>query len=99
MLNDPWIAAAAGVAVSAVSAAMAWAGVRLAGRRATTMMLAILGGTLVRLVFVAGASILLLSALQVHAVGYAAGLIVTYLLFLGIEIALVARAGRGDASS
>ncbi|MDA0335246.1 MAG: hypothetical protein O2782_08795 [bacterium] len=95
MLQDAWIAAAVGVAVAGTSALIAWAGLRWSMHRPGTMMVAVLGGTMVRLVLVGGASVLLLLYSDVHQVGYAAGLIAAYLVFLGIEIALVARsAGR-----
>lgn len=93
MLQDAWIAAAAGVAVAGVSALIAWAGLRWSMRRPGTMMIAVLGGTMVRLVLVGGVSILLLFYNDVHQAGYAAGLISAYLIFLGVEIAIVARSG------
>ena len=53
------------------------------------------GGTLVRLFLVAGVTGLLLALTEIHTTGYALGLILFYLLFLGVEIALVARSARG----
>jgi len=93
MLQDAWIAAAAGVAVAGVSALIAWAGLRWSMRRPGTMMVAVLGGTMVRLVLVGGVSIILLFFSDVHPTGYAAGLISAYLVFLGVEIVIVARSG------
>ena len=95
MMQDPWIAAAAGVAVAAASAAIAWVGLRLGGRNPRALVVAILGGTAARLLLVAAASLLLLWFTETHRTGYAAGLVVAYLVFLALEVVLVARrAGR-----
>ena len=97
MLQNAWIAATTGVAVATASAAIAWAGLRWSMRQPGTMMVAILGGTMIRLLLVAGVSIVLLLFNDVHTAGYASGLLGAYLLFLGVEIVFVARsAGRGD---
>ena len=94
-MQDPWIAAAAGVVVAAVSAAIAWAGLRLGARHPRALVAAILGGTAVRLLLVAAVSLLLLWFTDTHRTGYAAGLVVAYVVFLALEVALVARgAGR-----
>ena len=94
-MQDPWIAAAAGVLVAAASAAIAWVGLRLGARHPRALVVAILGGTVARLVLVAAASLILLWFTDTHRTGYAAGLIVAYLVFLVLEVVLVARgAGR-----
>jgi hypothetical protein len=94
MLQDVWGAALAGIAVAGVSALIAWAGLRWSMRRPGTMMIAVLGGTMVRLVLVGGVSIIVLLYNDVHQAGYLAGLIGAYLTFLGVEIAIVARSAR-----
>lgn len=94
-MQDPWIAAAAGVAVAAASAAIAWVGLRLGGRNQRTLVVVILGGTAARLLLVAAVSILLLWFTETHPTGYLAGLVAAYLVFLALEVVLVARgAGR-----
>lgn len=96
MLQDAWMAALVGIAVAAVSAVIAWAGLRWSMRQPDTMMVAILGGTMIRLLLVGGVSIILLMFNDVHTAGYASGLFGAYLLFLGVEIVFIARsAGRG----
>ena len=95
IMQDPWIAALAGAAVAAASAAIAWAGLRLGARSPRVLAAVILGGTLARLLLVAAVSLLLLWFTDTHRAGYAAGLVAAYLLFLALEVALVARgAGR-----
>ena len=95
IMQDPWIAAAAGALVAAASAAIAWMGLRLGARNPRALVAAILGGTVVRLLLVAAVSILLLWFTETDRAGYAAGLVVSYLVFLVLEVALVARgAGR-----
>lgn len=99
-LLNAWVAAGLGVAVSVVSALIAWLGIRFSARRPGLMFVAVFGGTLLRLVFVGGASVLLLHFYEVHTAGYAVGLIASYLLFLGMEIAIIARsAGRSKPST
>jgi len=93
-LQQVWVAVATGIAVAGVSALIAWFGLRWSARRPGTMMVAVLGGTLVRLVLVGGVSVLLLLFTDVHHIGYAVGLIGAYLVFLGIEVALVARSAN-----
>ncbi len=94
-MQDPWIAAAAGVLVAAASAVIAWIGLRLGARNPRALVVAILGGTAARLLLVAAVSLVLLWFTDTHRTGYAAGLIVAYLVFLALEVALVARgAGR-----
>jgi hypothetical protein len=94
-MEHPWAGAGAGVAVAAVSAAIAWLGLRYSARHPRALMVTILGGTMARLLLVAAASILLLWFTEIHKTGYAAGLIVAYLLFLALEVVLIARgAGR-----
>lgn len=98
-MDDPWIAAAAGVVVAAISAAIAWLGLRYSARHPRLLLAAVLGGTMVRLVLVAAVSILLLWTTDVHHSGYVGGLVVAYLVFLGVEIAYVARtASRRDGA-
>ena len=95
IMQDPWTAAAIGAAVAAASAAIAWMGLRFGARSPRTLVAVILGGTLARLLLVAAVSILLLWYTETHRTGYAAGLAVAYLLFLALEVVLVARgAGR-----
>ncbi len=95
IMQDPWIAAAAGVLVAAASAVIAWVGLRLGARHPRALVVAILGGTVARLMLVAAVSLILLWFTDTHRTGYAAGLIVAYLVFLGLEVVLVARgAGR-----
>lgn len=93
-MQEAWVAAVAGIAVAGVSAMIAWFGLRWSANRPGTMMIAVLGGTMARLLLVAGVSILLLSFHQVHVAGYATGLICAYLVFLGVEIVLVVRAAN-----
>ena len=71
MLQEAWVAAAVGIAVAGVSALIAWFALRWSARRPGTMMIAVLGGTMVRLLLVAGVSILLLLFKEVHITGYA----------------------------
>ena len=98
-MQDPWIAAAAGALVAAASAAIAWVGLRLGGRNPRALVVVILGGTVVRLLLVASVSILLLWFTDTHRTGYAAGLVVAYLVFLALEVVVVARrAGRPPRS-
>ncbi len=100
MLQEAWVAAAVGIAVAGVSALIAWFALRWSARRPGTMMIAVLGGTMVRLLLVVGVSILLLLFKEVHIAGYATGLICAYLVFLGLEIVLVLRSAdrKGHAS-
>lgn len=90
-MSDPWVAALAGVAVAAASALISWAGLRLTARRPGLVVAAVLGGTMVRLLLVAAASIGLLWFADAHPTGYAAGLVLAYLAFLAAEILFVAR--------
>ncbi len=99
MLQQAWIAVVTGVAVAGVSALIAWFGLRWSARRPGTMMVAVLGGTMIRLLLVGGVSILLLLFTQVHSTGYAAGLICAYLAFLGIEVVFVVRARQKDPTN
>ncbi len=93
-MQEAWVAAVAGIAVAGVSAMIAWLALRWSASRPGTMMIAVLGGTMARLLLVAGVSILLLLFNQVHVAGYATGLICAYLVFLGVEIVLVVRAAN-----
>ena len=95
MLMNPYVAAAVGAAIAGVSAVIAWLGLRWSAQRPGLLVAAVLGGTLVRLFLVAGVTGLLLALTEIHTTGYALGLILFYLLFLGVEIALVARSARG----
>lgn len=94
ILENGWVAALTGVAIAAASALIAWMGLRWTEGRPKTMMIAVLGGTMIRLVLVGGVSVLLLLSTPIHVRGYAAGLIVAYLVFLGLEVTLVARAAN-----
>ena len=92
IMQDPWIAATAGVLVAAASAVIAWIGLRVGARHPRALVAAILGGTAVRLMLVAAVSLLLLWFTDTHRTGYAVGLVAAYLVFLVLEVVLVARA-------
>ena len=92
ILENGWIAALIGIVIAGVSAVIAWLGLRWSGTRPHAMMIAVLGGTMIRLLLVSGVSVLLLLSTPIHVTGYAVGLIVAYLVFLGVEVVLVARA-------
>ena len=98
-MSEPWVAALCGFAVATASAGIAWLGLRWSESNPRLMMAAVLGGTLARLVLVGIASVLLLFFTSVDSTVYVIALATCYLLFLGVEIFLIARRAAAASNS
>ncbi|MBT3345765.1 MAG: hypothetical protein HOH74_13770 [Gemmatimonadetes bacterium] len=98
-MSQPWVAALCGFAVAAASALIAWLGLRWSESNPRLMIAAVLGGTLVRMVMVGAVSVLLLLFTSIDSTIYVVTLAVCYLLFLGVEIYLIASRAKGASGS
>ncbi|MEE2659736.1 MAG: hypothetical protein VX733_14605 [Candidatus Latescibacterota bacterium] len=96
MIENSYVSAALGIVVSAASASIGWLTLRWSASRPGLFIAAISGGVALRLLLVVAASVLLLMFTATNPGAYAAGLVVTYLAFLGLEIAMFARRGSGQ---
>lgn len=94
-VSQPWVAVLCGFLVAAISAFIAWLGLRWTASRPGLMIAAVLGGTMVRLVLVGAGSIALLLSTSVNPTIYMISLAICYLVFLGGEIYLVVRRASG----
>jgi hypothetical protein len=91
-----WLGFALGATISTVTAVVTWVVFRWAvGQRPAVFARVFIGGIGVRLLVVSAAALLILSLTDVHRAGFVAGLISTYLVLLGLEVAYLWRRSRG----
>ena len=93
-----WDGVIAGLAVAGINGAIALAAVRWGLQQGMKVfMIAFFGGMTLRLMLVAGASILLLKLTAVHPASYIVALVVAYLFFLLLEVLSVLQ-NKGENS-
>ncbi len=90
-----WLGFEVGAAISAVTASVTWVVFRWAvSQRPAVFARVFVGGIGVRLLVVSAAALLILGLTDLHRAGFVAGLISTYLLLLGLEVAYLLRRSR-----